>query len=616
MALSGQVKFVLGGPAVDSSYDKYIVMDWTATQNIAGCYSDIIYTLKTDKGGTVPYWKIDIRYAVNATTASSSSASLYYAETDWSTMAPAEISGTFYTGTFRVNHLTSGEGSVAFWCGLHLSSLYSDLMNSPYGSQYYTQTASLTLDTIPTVCSISCSTVDVGRNPTITIVKPVSTFTNTIRYEFGSLSGTIVTKTSATTYSSWSIPTSFLNEITNGKYGEGTLYCETYTSAGVYNGTSSTTFRVNVPSLYGPTLDPTFQDVNSATVALTGDSSKGIQYFSNIQYDTGAYASTGATITSQRVVCGSDSKSTATGTFYSAESNTFVISATDSRGYTTTETHYITMVPYIKVTSNISLTKVDTSSGYISLFLRGNFFGGGFGAVDNVTTVSYRYKVDDGTWSDWTDVVYNIVNDEYQATVEFTDLDYKGTYVYQARAVDKLMNVESSEVVVKIMPVFDWGPDDFDFNVPVTINGDLTVTGTITTDTQQTAGAADYIVEQGTVSTGSGNSLANWVYRKWNSGVAECWCRKHVSTAVNTAWGNLYVSGALSYTNITWGVDFTDIPVANITIAPNASGAFLIAGGSTSLTATNTGGYEIARGSALASAGNFYINYYGIGKWK
>ena len=98
--------------------------------------------------------------------------------------------------------------------------------------------------------------------------------------------------------------------------------------------------------------------------------------------------------------------------------------------------------------------------------------------------------------------------------------------------------------------------------------------------------------------------------------MAECWCRKHVSTAVNTAWGNLFVSGALSYTNITWGVNFVDIPVANITIAPNSSGAFLIAGGSTSLTATNTGGYEIARGSALSSAGNFYINYYGVGKWK
>lgn len=613
MALSGQVKFLLKGPSATSSYDRYIVMDWSATQNVAGCYSTISYTLKTDKGGTVEAQEVDIRYAVNATTATSSSTVLYHAEYDYSDITNikyVQMSGTFASGSFRVNHNTAGEGSVAFYCGLSLRG------GNIYSGMFYTQAASLTLDTIPTVCTISCSTVDVGRNPTITIVKPVSSFTNTIRYEFGSLSGTIATKTSATTYNSWSIPTSFLNEITNGKYGEGTIYCDTYNSAGVLNGTGSATFRVNVPSLYGPTLDPTFKDVNSATVALTGDSSMGIQYFSNIQYNTGAYAATGATITSQRVTCGSQSKSTATGTFYNVDNNTFVITATDSRGYTTTETHYVTMVPYIKLTSNIGIAKVDTSSGYIALNLRGNLFRGGFGAVYNATTVSYRYKVDNGAWSDWTSVTYNMYNDEYQATVEFNNLDYKGTYVFQARAVDKLMNVESSEVVVKVMPVFDWGPDDFTFNVPVTIEGDLTVTGTISSLTEQTAGAADFIVDQGTVTTGSGNSLANWVYRKWNSGVAECWCRKHVSTAVNTAWGNLYVSGTLSYTNIDWGVDFTDIPVANITIAPNASGAFLIAGGSTSLTKDKTGGYEIARGSALSSAGNFYINYYAIGNWK
>ena len=613
MALSGSVKFLLKGPSATSSYDRYIVMDWSATQNVAGCYSTISYTLRTDKGGTVEAQEVNIRYAVNATTATSSSTVLYHKEYDYSDITNikyVQMSGTFASGSFRVNHTTAGEGSVAFYCGLSLRG------GNIYSGMFYTQTASLTLDTIPTVSTLTCSTVDVGRYPTISIVKPVSTFQNTIRYEFGSLSGTIVTKTTATTYNSWMIPLEFLGQITNSKYGEGTLYCDTYTSSGTFNGTSSTTFRVNVPNSYGPTLDPTFKDVNSKTVALTGDSSKIIQYFSSVQYDTGAFATTGATVKSHKVTNGGQSKSTATGTFYNVESNTFVVSATDSRGYTTTETHYLTMVPYIKLTSNIGLAKVDTSSGYVALTLRGNFFGGGFGVVDNQTTVSYRYKLNDGAWSDWTNVVYNIYNDEYQALVEFTNLDYKGTYVYQARAVDKLMSVESSEVVVKVMPVFDWGPDDFTFNVPVTIEGDLTVTGTISSLTEQTLGAADFIVDQGTITTGSGNSTANWVYRKWDSGIAECWCRKHVSTAVNTAWGNLFVSGALSYTNITWGVDFIDIPVANITIAPNASGAFLIAGGSTSLTKDNTGGYEIARGSALASAGNFYINYYGIGKWK
>lgn len=615
MALSGTIKFRLNGPAIDdTSYDTHIIMNWSATQNVAGCYSTINYTLKTDKGGSVQASLIDIRYAANATTATSSSTVLYHDEWDISNVTNVQyavMSGTFASGSFRINHNIAGEGSIAFYCGLHLNGA-----QFPYSGKFYTQAANVTLDTIPTVCTISCSTVDIARNPTITIVKPVSTFVNTIRYQFGSLSGTIATKTGATTLNSWTIPTEFLNQITNDKYGEGTIYCDTYTSAGVFNGTGSAKFRVNVPSLYGPTLDPTFKDVNSKTVALTGDSSKLVQYFSSVQYDTGAFTSTGATMKSYKVTCGSQSKSTSTGTFYNVDTNRFTISATDSRGFTTTETFYPTMVPYIKLTANTSLAKVDTSSGYVALNLRGNFFGGWFGVVENHTVVSYRYKIDGGEWSNWSEVVYNIVNDEYQAYVEFTALDYKGTYIFQSKAEDKLMSIESNEVVVKIMPVFDWGPEDFSFNVPVTIDGDLTVTGTISSLTEQTLGAADFIVDQGMVTTGSGNAAANWVYRKWDSGIAECWCRKHIQTAVNTAWGNLFVSGALSHTNITWGVDFIDIPVANITIAPNASGAFLIAGGSTSLTKDNTGGYEIARGSALASAGNFYINYYGIGKWK
>lgn len=604
MALSGQIKFRLNGPDINEAVDTHIIMDWTALQNVAGCYSDISYTLRTDKGGTVPFWGIDIRYAVNATTASSGSTSLYYAEADWSAFNPGEITGTFATGSFRVNHLTSGEGSVAFWCELDLSSLYADSSWSPYSSKSYTQTASLTLDIIPTVCTISCSTVDIGRNPTITIVKPVSSFKNTIRYEFGSLSGTIVTKTSATTYSSWSIPTSFLEEITNGKYGEGTIYCDTYTSAGVYNGTGSSTFRVNVPSLYGPTLDPTFKDVNSATVALTGDSSKIIQYFSSVQYDTGAYAATGATIKSQKVTNGSQSKSTATGTFYNVESNTFTIAVTDSRGYTTTENHYLTMVPYIKLTANTSLAKVDTSSGYVGLNLRGNFFGGGFGVVDNVTTVSYRYKVDDGAWSSWTDVVYNIVNDEYQAYVEFTNLDYKGTYVFQSKAVDKLMSIESSEVVVKIMPVFDWGPNDFNFNVPVAIDGDLTVTGTISSLTEQTLGAADFVVETGTSDI--------WTYRKWDSGAAECWGTiAPTSISITGTWGSIYIKDD-AIPRVYYPFEFIDVPVVSMSLYNTTGNCWSYTG--TQGSALMSPAFGLARGTSGSVTTGAQIT--AIGRWK
>jgi hypothetical protein len=45
------------------------------------------------------------------------------------------------------------------------------------------------------------------------------------------------------------------------------------------------------------------------------------------------------------------------------------------------------------------------------------------------------------------------------------------TYTFQAKAVDRLEEILSAEKVVSTIPVFDWGHDDFNFNVPVTIQG-------------------------------------------------------------------------------------------------------------------------------------------------
>lgn len=591
--------------------------------------SFVKWTLKAGGTSGSCYWYgINFKYGTGANWATTySKYTNLYSKDELQVSAGATIA----TGSFYVDHNVDGTQQFGLYfeaAAYPNPNSYNLAITGSSSLKMRTAMSNATLQTIPVgfdmptiprASTITCTTVEVGRNPTITINSPSPNFTHTLRYKFGSLSGTIVTKTTSKSYSSWSIPTSFLSEIADAKYGEGTMYCDTY-SGNNLNGTTSTTFRVNVPSLYGPTIAPSFSDNNTTTSSLTGNDKKFIQYYSNLNYDLGAFTSSGATITKCEITCGDKTASTMRGTLSRIDSNVVNVTVTDSRGYSTTETYYLDMVPYIKLTAKMQLVSMDTN-GSGSVSIRGNIFLGGFGIVENNPTISYRWKAETGSWSSWTNVVYNIMNDSYYAEIPFQGLDYRTTYIYEARAVDRLMTVEPEQLIVKCMPVYDWSNDDFQFNVPVTVNGDLIVTGTVTSS--NTPGgqsvddpAADYIVEQGTVSTGSGNSLANWAYRKWNSGIAECWCRKHVSTAVNTAWGNLYVSGALSYTNITWGVSFIDIPVANITIAPNASGAFLIAGGSTSLTNTNTGGYEIARGSALASAGNFYINYYGIGRWK
>ena len=513
------------------------------------------------------------------------------------------------TGTTTVPHNLDGSKSLGAKLDGYLDyfgALYTTRMiyfDSYIGDPLYTY---VDLPVIPRTSTVTCTTVEVGRNPIITINSPSTTFTHTLRYQFGSLSGTIIRGIAAGAYSGWSIPTSFLNQITNAKYGEGTIYCDTYSRDGSLNGTSTTTFRVNVPSLYGPTLSPTVKNIDSKTLALTGDENKIVQYFNKVEYDVGAFTTSGATIKSQNVTCGGQSASTMTGTLTNVESNAFKFSATDSRGFTTTETLYATMVPYIKLTAKLQLVSMDTT-GTGRVAISGNLFWGSFGRVENQPVVSYRHKTQGGTWSNWIDVVYNIINDSYYADIEFQGLDYQETYIYQARAADQLMTVETSELVVRCMPVFDWNNDDFQFNVPVTISGNLVVNGTITSASgsgSQSNPGVDYVIETGESDI--------WTYRKWSSGAAECWGTiAPTSHSITGTWGSIYTKdNAIPRTY--YPFEFIDVPVVSMTLYNTTGNCWYYTG--TQGTALQTPAFGLARGTSGSVTTGAQIT--AIGRWK
>jgi hypothetical protein len=105
-------------------------------------------------------------------------------------------------------------------------------------------------------------------------------------------------------------------------------------------------------------------------------------------------------------------------------------------------------------------------------------------------------------------------NNTYSASASLSGLDYQETYVFECRAIDKLMTTSSEESALKSLPVFDWSGSDFNFNVPVKFNGV----------------EIDYILEQGT--------NGNWNYRKWKSGFLELWGKVSVQPITNNPYGN------------------------------------------------------------------------------
>ena len=452
---------------------------------------------------------------------------------------------TFASAVLKIAH--TPDGSKSFTVSGFSGWIYAS-------GNTYASSQTFTLPTIPRASSVSCSTANIGSNATITINRASTSFTHTLTYSFGSLSGTIATKTSSTNIS-WTIPTTFYGQIPNSKSGTGTITCDTY-SGSTLIGSKSTSFTATVSeSASKPTLNPTAVDSNTTTTALTGNSSKFIKYYSNASVATGAQARNSATLKSQKITCGAKSITSASGTINAVESGSFTFSATDSRGYTTTQKVNKTLIEYIKLTCSLN-AGAPTTAGVATLKISGNYWDGTFGKVANTLTVQYRYKAQGGSYGSWTTVSATKSNNTYNATATISGLNYQTTYVFQARAIDKLATKNTNEQTRRTTPVFDWGKDDFrvngNFRVTgaTTLGGNLTgkyLTGTWLQTTEATdlgkapphvcvfdangwlykrtpaelksdmgvVTPADYVVEKGTSS--------GWHYEKWHSGVVKAW---------------------------------------------------------------------------------------------
>jgi hypothetical protein len=569
---------------------RYLQLTCTQTNNIANNTSTIKWTLSS-VGGSVNY------YTVGPTTVMINGTEVYYkASTSWSSQAfPAAKGST--SGTLTVNHNTDGAKSIAV-----------SLSTAIYNGVVKTVSGTWILESNP-------------RKATITSA-PNFKETDNPKIEYSNLAGTGVSKLEAGIFSTdgleafatyreisrtnteytFSLTTAernrFLAKLKDKSSFSVNFAIKTTIGTTSYTHTLTRTVTVSDSSL---SIVPTVIDVNETTKALTGNDLVLIRYASKALAMMSVSTSNGATVKSTVIKHGAQTKTDVTNTQFDVEGDTFTFTATDSRGTNAVMNYKATIIPYIELTCNFNPKAPDTS-GNMTYEVSGNYFNDSFGAVRNGISIQVRYKEEGGSYSEW--FLPNSMSADktsYTASGSITGLDYRKSYTFQARASDAIHTdgVYGVEKTLRSIPVFDWSESDFNFNVPVTINGGLTVVGD---------GNSDFIVEQG--------ASGNWVYRKWNSGVAECWARIVVAATINTAWGGLYVSGSIAATNISFPFTFTAIPVVNANLSGSGSGAFLIASGSGSTSTTKTGIYELARGSASASSNNYAINYHVIGKWK
>lgn len=420
-----------------------------------------------------------------------------------------------------------------------------------------------------------------------------------------------------------------------------------------------------------PSANPDVEDINEATLALTGDKNTLIKYYSDASYSLNAYASKGATIVSYEINCGNKIGNTPTGVLEDVENSEFTFLVVDSRNNAVSGTLTKNFIDYIKLTCQqqieIDLSGAEGTGAAATVKISGNYFNGSFGAVDNSLVVQIRHTQNDGSMGDWvtlTDFMdVSISNNSYSLDFGISGLDYAEPYTFQCRAIDKLDTAETAEYTTRVMPVFDWSGEDFNFNVPVNINADTlnmanstvirhTGTNTVlsgnngsiyirpggTDDTSNETifygngnikfGGAidlgdsftiggnalnDFVIESGETSMGSNGT---WYWQKWASGKAECWgCRNFGTAAVTTAWGSLFRSAVFAQ-ELPDGLFKTVPEVININMVNAGSyGCWIAKHEQEPPSAVTTGSFILVR-PAGATITPSYVGFDVKGFWK
>ena len=380
MATSGSI-------TTNEKEGRSITLSWSlSSQSVENNTSTIAWTLKGSGSLSGSNWVMAgaFKAVINGTTVYSSSTriKLY----DGTTIA---------SGSTTIAHNTDGTKSFALSCE---AGVYTYAVSVSASGTH-------TLTTIPRASSVSATNTNMGSASTITITRASSSFTHTLSYSFGSTSGTIVSKTSSTSYS-WTPALTLANQIPNAVSGTCTITCDTY-SGSTKVGSKTCTMKLSVPS----TVIPTISSLTVARVDGDVSSSWGIYVQSKSKATltiSGASGVYGSTISSYSISGGgfsSTASSFTTGYLTTSGTITFTAKVTDSRGrVSAAKTVSISVVAYSVPSFSSYLSQRATSDGTVSdegTYVRGlvSYTYATCSSKNTLTRATYYKKSTDSTWT-------------------------------------------------------------------------------------------------------------------------------------------------------------------------------------------------------------------------
>lgn len=321
-----------------------------------------------------------------------------------STIAPRDYTFTMSSTTVTANFNYTLQPGVTYYLWLDYAGSRFEYATCP--------PANVTIEAIPAASTLTASNGTLGQEQTLTINAGSDSFTHTVQYAVGSVTGTIASNTSSKTLT-WTPSMDLAKQNINGKSVNCTFTVITYVN-GTENARSSKTVSYAIPASEGPTLSAELGPDNGtmpaafAALYVQGRSKLKAEYTAATKYN--------AKISGYKTTVGSTASEHGDSTFVSAVLNTagevtVKGEVTDSRGYSAAVEGKITVEPYelptlIPVTGANSIVcgraNADGVMDETGLNLRIRV-GKRFSAVAGVNGCVLRYRIaeEGGAFGNW-----------------------------------------------------------------------------------------------------------------------------------------------------------------------------------------------------------------------
>lgn len=461
MALSGTVN-------TTDYQGRYVQLTWTATQDIAKNQSTITWTVKGAGKASSSYYKAGPFYVnVGGTEKTSSTRINLYEGTTISAVG----------GSKTITHDSAGKASFTITVK---AAIYSSGYNC-------TGSKTFTLDNIPRKATItSAPNFSDEDTPTVSYSNPANGSLQIGIYKTDGSTALVGYRTATGSSYKFTFTTAEKTALQNACKTANSMSVRIYLKTTIgsnnyYHYVTKTLSIVNANPVIAPTAVE-HQDTDGVkNTTATGSNARWIKGYSDISYAFNPTLKKGATFKSCSIKCGSKSAANSTsGVLYNIDSKDVVFTYIDSRGNKATKTISGVLVNYLKPTCILSVKaalETETTAKF-TLTINGNFFNGQVkNGVTNTLALQYRYKTDNGSYGSWTALTPTKSGNRYSITYALTGLDYQKSYTFQARVQDDFYLahgswINSGTITASAKPVFDWGKNDFTFNVPVAFKGD------------------------------------------------------------------------------------------------------------------------------------------------